>query len=142
MKERSMTNAVILFDGECSLCDMSVRFIVERDRDGYFKYASLQSDTGKRLGAVCENPGAMDSVVLIEEGRCYTRSTAALRIMRRLDGPWPALAVLLVFPRPIRDGVYSFISKRRYDWFGKEELCRLPTPAERDRFIDADEVEA
>lgn len=132
---------IVLFDGVCNLCHASVRFIIDRDASGQFAFASLQSSVGSRLAAEYGLGGqSMDSVILIEDGRAFDRSTAALRIARRLDRPWPALAWLLSVPRPLRDAVYAFVASRRYRWFGRQDACRLPTAAERGRFLDADEL--
>jgi predicted DCC family thiol-disulfide oxidoreductase YuxK len=76
-----------------------------------------------------------ESVVLIEAGRVYERSTAALRIARRLSGLWPLVTALLLVPRPIRDAVYRFIARHRYRWFGKTDQCWAPTPDLRARFV-------
>jgi predicted DCC family thiol-disulfide oxidoreductase YuxK len=77
------------------------------------------------------------TIVLIEGGRAYARSTAALRIARRLRFPWNALAAGLIVPRPIRDAVYDWVARHRYGWFGRTDVCELPPPEWRDRFLDA-----
>jgi predicted DCC family thiol-disulfide oxidoreductase YuxK len=79
-----------------------------------------------------------DTVVLVEDGRCWSRSTAALKIAQRLDGGWPLLAALLAVPRPIRDAVYRFISHNRFRWFGTRDSCRMPTPDLQARFLAYD----
>jgi predicted DCC family thiol-disulfide oxidoreductase YuxK len=126
-------SAVVFFDGVCNLCSASVRFIVEHDREGYFKLAALQSEAGKRL--VGEQTGDPGSIVLVEDDKIYQRSTAALRIARRLDGIWKLAWVFIVVPRFIRDAVYDFVAKRRYRWFGKKDACMVPTPELRERFL-------
>ncbi|MEM7391719.1 MAG: DCC1-like thiol-disulfide oxidoreductase family protein, partial [Verrucomicrobiota bacterium] len=97
----------------------------------------LQSETGRTL---LENAGldaeALDSVVLIMDGKAYQKSTAALRVSRRLGGLWPALYAFIIVPRPIRDWVYDVIARNRYAWWGKQDACMIPTPEIRDRFID------
>jgi predicted DCC family thiol-disulfide oxidoreductase YuxK len=131
-------SAVVLFDGVCNLCSGSVRFIVERDRDAYFQFASLQSDVGRRLLAEQGLPvpeGDPASIILIENGHLYDRSTAILRIARKLHGIWKAGWAFVIVPRPIRDLVYGFIAKRRYRWFGKKDACMVPTPELRARFL-------
>ncbi len=131
-------HGIVLFDGVCNLCNASVQFILDRDPRGHFRFASLQSEAGvKALRAHGRAPstGDPDSVVLIEGGRLYDRSDAALRIARRLDGAWPVLAVLFVVPRFIRDAAYKFIARNRYRWFGRTEECRIPSPALRARFL-------
>ncbi|MEP0547246.1 MAG: thiol-disulfide oxidoreductase DCC family protein [Rhodothermales bacterium] len=135
--ESDPAGPIVLFDGVCNLCDAAVTFIIDRDADAVFRFASLQSEVGQRLTQRfgIENE---DTVVLVEDGRCYVRSTAALRIARRLDGAWPLLAALLAMPRPLRDAAYRFIARHRYRWFGTHDACRVPTPALRSRFLEYD----
>ncbi|HJX28865.1 MAG TPA: thiol-disulfide oxidoreductase DCC family protein [Thermoanaerobaculia bacterium] len=126
----------ILFDGVCNLCNGSVQFILRRDPEARFRFASLQSEAGQRL--VTEqglNPEVLSSVILIEDGRVYRESTAALRIARHMAGAWKLLRVFVLIPRPIRDAVYRLIARNRYRWFGKSETCWLPTPELRARFL-------
>lgn len=127
-------SAVVLFDGVCNLCNASVRFIIRRDPKARFRFASLDSPAAPTLLASAPRP-LPDSIVLIENGRLYTQSAAALRIARGLSWPWPALYALILIPRPLRDALYAFIARRRHRWFGRQESCPLPTPELRDRFI-------
>lgn len=128
--------SVILFDGVCNLCAGVVRFVAKRDPSMRFRFASLQSPAAKRLLLGASAPAPLpDSIVLLEGGRVFVESGAALRIARGLRFPWPALAAFLIIPRPIRDGVYRFIAKRRYRWFGKKDSCMVPTPDLRARFF-------
>jgi predicted DCC family thiol-disulfide oxidoreductase YuxK len=129
--------ALILFDGVCNLCNGTVNFILDHDPDGYFRFAPLQSEVAQEQLAGTDAAGAdLDTVVLVEGGTVYVRSTAALRIARRLTAPWPLLALFLAVPRPLRDAVYDWIATHRYDWFGRRDQCRLPTPALKDRFLE------
>ncbi|HSG38082.1 MAG TPA: thiol-disulfide oxidoreductase DCC family protein [Thermoanaerobaculia bacterium] len=131
-----MTHPIVLFDGVCNLCSGSVQFILQRDPAGKFRFASLQSDHGQRL--LTErgiDPKALDSVVVIDGGRLYRESDAALRIARDLKGAWKVLTVFRVIPRPLRDWAYRLIARNRYRWFGKAETCWLPTPELRGRFL-------
>jgi len=128
--------SVVLFDGLCNLCSRSVQFIITRDRGGRFRFASIGSDAATRaLSRLSQTEPLPDSVVLIEQGRVFTRSTAALRIARHLRFPWSLAYVLVVVPRPIRDWIYTRIARRRYRWFGKSEVCMVPTQAMRERFL-------
>ena len=128
---------VVLFDGVCRFCDGAVNFIIDRDRRQAFRFAALQSTAGQDLLRKAGLPtDRVDTLVLFEGERASVRSTAALRIARRLRWPWPLLSVLLWIPRPIRDWGYDFIAKRRYRWFGQLDACRLPTPALRQRFLE------
>jgi predicted DCC family thiol-disulfide oxidoreductase YuxK len=130
--------AIILFDGVCNLCNAWVAFVMQRDRRGLFRFAPLQSESAARLLAGHEIAVTREpqSVMLIEDGCVYQRSTAALRILRGLGGVWGFAAVLLIVPRPIRDVVYAFIARNRYRWFGKRDTCMIPTPEQRARFLE------
>jgi predicted DCC family thiol-disulfide oxidoreductase YuxK len=128
---------VILFDGVCNLCNGFVQFVIERDPDDRFQFGSLQSAAARRvLDQHHASSTLLDSVVLVEEGRLFTGSTAALRIVRRLRFPWSLAASMLVIPRPLRDWLYTGVARRRYRWFGKREHCMVPTPGLQSRFID------
>lgn len=132
------THPVVLFDGVCNLCNGAVQFIVDRDPAARFHFASLQSQrAAELLRAHGREPpeGDPESVLLLEDGRVYERSTAALRIARRLSGGWPLFYAFLIVPRFLRDAVYSLIARYRYRWFGKSEQCRVPTPELRARFL-------
>ncbi len=127
---------VVLFDGVCNLCNGAVNFIIDRDAHQQFRFASLQSEVGEELLAQYELPGAYtESLVLIENQKLYTKSTAALKIVRRLDGFWPLCYVFIILPPVFRDYLYTIVAKNRYRWFGKSEACRYPTEAERARFL-------
>ncbi|HEY0429703.1 MAG TPA: thiol-disulfide oxidoreductase DCC family protein [Pyrinomonadaceae bacterium] len=129
-------SAVILFDGVCNFCDGAVNFIIARDSGGYFKFAPLQSEIGEKL--LTENgidKAETDSVVLIEDGKVYTYSTAALRVARKLDGAWSLAYAFIVVPKFVRDFFYKLFAKYRYKMFGKKDECMLPTPEIRARFL-------
>jgi predicted DCC family thiol-disulfide oxidoreductase YuxK len=128
---------IILFDGECNFCDSSVQFIIKRDPVGHFYFTSLQSEKGIELTKQYAIPDEVDGVVLIENGRAFIKSTAALRIAKKLDGLWHLLFLFILVPRGIRDGLYDYFAKNRYKWFGKkeEDACMLPPPEIRKRFL-------
>jgi predicted DCC family thiol-disulfide oxidoreductase YuxK len=124
----------VLFDGVCNLCHGAVAFIIRRDPRGVFRFAPLQSAHGAALlGA--GGAGVPDSLVLVEGGRVYTQSTAALRIARRLRKPWPLVSGLIVLPRGVRDWLYEWVARNRYRWFGRRGACELPSPGVDDRFL-------
>ncbi|OAT83831.1 thiol-disulfide oxidoreductase [Bacillus sp. MKU004] len=127
--------AVILFDGVCNLCNSSVQFIIQRDPGKVFKFASLQSETGKRYKELFNISASTDSIVLIKDDKVYMESTAALLIASRLKWPWNWFRIFLGIPKPIRDKVYKWIAANRYKWFGRKESCMLPSKEDRDRFI-------
>ena len=128
---------VILFDGVCNLCNSSVDFVLRHDTKKAFLFASLQSDAGKEL---LEKAGLeesyLDSIVLYSEGSVYVGADAALRIAAKLRFPFNLLTVGRLIPGPLRTMVYNYIARNRYRWFGKQDSCRLPTPEEKERFIE------
>jgi predicted DCC family thiol-disulfide oxidoreductase YuxK len=127
---------IILFDGECHVCDKSVEFIIKRDPDGYFHFASLQSEVGQNILNYYRVERDIDSLVLIDHNQYYQKSTAALKICRNLKGLSKFLYILLIIPLPIRDFFYKIIVKNRYRWFGKKNICMLPLPNVKKRFLD------
>lgn len=128
---------VVLFDGVCNLCAASVVFILRHERRPTLRFASLQSPAGRRL--LVEHgldPDAVDSVVMLEDGRAHVRSEAALRIARRLRAPWRWAAMLGLLPRGVRDRLYDAAARRRYRLFGRREACMVPDEPLRARFLD------
>lgn len=133
---------VVLFDGVCNLCAGSVRFVIDRDPEGVFRFAPLQSAVGERLldgAGFDEAHENLDSVVLVEDGKAYTKSDAVIRIAARLGGPYRLLSPFRYVPKRARDAVYEFVAANRYDWFGKRDRCLLPTPELESRFLARDE---
>jgi predicted DCC family thiol-disulfide oxidoreductase YuxK len=141
--------AVVLFDGVCNFCNASVNWMIAHDAEGYFKFAPLQSDTGKALAkehgldsAVTRSSGTsgdampIDSVILIENSVAYTHSDAALRIARRLGPPWSVLYAFVVIPSGVRDIFYRLFARYRYRLFGRKDECMLPTAEVRERFLN------
>lgn len=127
---------VILFDGVCNLCIGSIQFVIERDPEGEFRFAPLQSSVADELLEGCDvDVDAVDSVVLIEDGECHVKSAAAIRTGMRLGGIYRLLGPFRFLPRFLRDGVYDIIAARRYGWFGKRDSCMMPTPELEERFL-------
>lgn len=127
---------IILFDGVCNLCSSSVNFVIKRDKRDVFRFAALQEDIGKELVAVHNiDPVKTDSIVFIEHGKAYVKSTAALRASKYLPGAWPLLYGFVIVPRFIRNCVYDIIARNRYKWYGKQESCMIPTPELRSKFL-------
>lgn len=120
---------IVLFDGECVLCNWAARFILKRDKHKHFSLISLQSQEGKNILAGMNIVTKKDdeTIILIERGKWYTHSKAALRISRRLSGLWPLLYILIIVPTPIRDVIYRFVGRHRYQWFGKVRTCDIDT---------------
>jgi predicted DCC family thiol-disulfide oxidoreductase YuxK len=131
---------LILFDGDCNLCNGAVQFVIRRDPLEHFRFASLQSAAGRAALAAAGVTGSLpDSIVLVRDGKVATKSGAALAIARGLRLPWPLLTVFWLVPYPLRDLVYDWIARNRYRWFGKREECWVPTKELRERFLDAGE---
>jgi predicted DCC family thiol-disulfide oxidoreductase YuxK len=120
---------VVLFDGLCNLCGRSVRYIIRQDPNARFQFAPLQSKAGRELQ---ERYGfglhSLDTVILIEGGKAYTKSDAALRIMRRLEGPVRFWWLTRFVPRFLRDAIYDWVGRNRYRWFGRRDDCIVPAP--------------
>lgn len=128
--------AIVLFDGVCNFCNGSVNFVIEHDKAGYFKFAPLQSEIGEKLLAKHGiDKFDTDSVILVEDGKAYTHSTAALRIARRLDGIWSYGNLFIAVPKTIRDFFYKLFARHRYSLFGRQDTCMIPTPEVRARFL-------
>jgi predicted DCC family thiol-disulfide oxidoreductase YuxK len=130
---------VLLFDGVCNLCNRSVSFVIDHDATGTLRFASLQSNAGRRIlesfGRAAPS-GAPDTMVFVEDGKIYDRSTAVIRVAGHLRGAWRWLAAFEVIPRSLRDAVYRWIAARRYAWFGKAPSCRVPSPELKARFLE------
>ena len=112
-----------------------MNFVIDRDPQGTIYFAPLQSEYARKLLEKHQIGMELNTIVLLEDGKVYDRSTAALRIARLLNGPWPLLYASIVMPRFIRDGVYRWIARNRYRWFGKTQACRVPTPELQARFL-------
>jgi predicted DCC family thiol-disulfide oxidoreductase YuxK len=129
--------SVILFDGVCNLCNSFVQFVIARDPLGRFQFAPLQSGAAARLlGARDTHDERPDSMFLVQDGRVFTRSAAALRILRGLRFPWPLAFACIAVPRPLRDWAYDMVARHRDQWFGRRDVCMVPTPDLRARFLD------
>jgi predicted DCC family thiol-disulfide oxidoreductase YuxK len=126
---------ILFYDGECGLCARAVRWSLARDRRGVLRYAPLQGETYARL-AVEEKPRGLLTVVLHDADGLHLRSDAVLRLLRHLGGVWRVFGGLgRMMPRRLRDVAYDFVARRRLRWFGTADRCRVPTPAERGRFL-------
>lgn len=128
--------SVVLFDGLCNLCNGLVRFIAANDPAGRFHFLSLQSPLAAELLASNGGPGNGESIILLDYGRRFDRSDAALHVALGLRPPWPLLFALILIPRRLRDAIYGWIARNRYRWFGRRVSCALPSPALRARFLD------
>lgn len=137
-KQTSMDGPMLFFDGVCTLCNNSVRFILKREKDESLTIASLQSKTAEAAMHQFGKTTDLKSLVLLENGKLYIESDAALRTSGYLRFPWNLGKVFLIVPRFMRDGVYRWIAKNRYKWFGKlDSSCELIPGKSRQRIIDA-----
>jgi len=128
--------SLILFDGVCNFCNSSVNFVIDRDRKNIFKFASLQSEAGQKILKDNNLPlNEFNTFLLLERGKLYDKSTAALKVTRNLGGLLKLLYVFIIVPPFIRNFFYNLIARNRYKWFGKKDSCRIPTPKERAKFI-------
>ena len=131
-----MPHGIVLFDGTCAFCEGAVKFIATRDPDGYFKFGASQTPVAEQLLAQHQvSRESARSIILIEEGQIYLRSTASLRIARRLTWPWSMAAAFLYVPRPLRDAVYRVVAAIRHRIAGKSNACEIPPPEIRQRMI-------
>lgn len=135
--EVNQNKSIILFDGVCNLCNASVIFIIKRDKKNIFRFATLQSDFGRDL---CKrfsfDSVKNESVLLYQNDKLYTHSTAALKISKKLSGLWPILYMFIIVPKFIRDFAYNLVARNRYKWFGKRDSCMIPTTELKHKFID------
>ena len=131
-----MENGIVVFDGYCNFCSGAVLFIIGRDKKKYFSFAASQTPEGQhitdlyKLGELTGH-----SLVLIERSKIYHKSTASLRIARKLSGGWPLFHALIIVPRGLRDYIYDIMARSRYRVFGMSDRCFVPDPEIRDRFL-------
>ncbi|PPK87942.1 putative DCC family thiol-disulfide oxidoreductase YuxK [Neolewinella xylanilytica] len=131
------SHPILFFDGVCNLCNGAVQFILKHDRRGELRFASLQSDIAEELlPRYGIDPKDLNSVVLYQKGKVYTRSTSVLKTLELMGGPLSYLAIFGIIPRQIRDFFYNYVSHHRYNWFGKRENCMLPRPEWKTRFLE------
>ena len=126
---------LLLFDGVCNLCNGLVQFMIRHDKNKRFRFAPLQSGSGKRILARIGEIEPDYTSVYIRKGRVLTRSSAALYIARDLGGLWALAYPFMLVPRFIRDAVYDLVARNRFKWFGRREKCMVPTQEFDDRFI-------
>jgi predicted DCC family thiol-disulfide oxidoreductase YuxK len=129
-----LTGPIVFFDGVCGLCNRSVDRLIRWDRGHVLRFAPLQGHTAAKL-LPPERIIDLDSFVLLDEAGMHMRSTAVLRALEHLGGPWRAIILLRVIPGFVRDAVYSWVARNRYRWYGQRAQCRLPTPLEAARFL-------
>ena len=129
---------ILFFDGLCNLCNQFVQAVIKHDKQGVFRFSSLQSSAGQQVQEhILKESGAVpDSLVLLYKGRIYIKSAAALKTASLLKGVYTVLSIGYILPRPIRDAIYDIVAKYRYKWFGRRNECMIPTPELQSRFLD------
>ncbi len=133
----SLSNYVVLFDGVCNFCNSSVNFIIDNDKHDCFRFASLQSEFGQSILKKHNLPlDSFSTIILVADNKVFTKSGAALRIARKLRFPHSLYYVFIIVPPFIRNFFYDMVSRNRYKWFGKKDACRIPTPEERNKFME------
>ena len=126
----------ILFDGVCNFCNSAVNFTIKRNTKANILFAPMQSEAGQKLLQQYNLPADdMQSFIFIETGKVYKQSTGALKVCRYLRGLWPLCYSFIIVPKFIRDGIYNWIAKNRYKWFGIKESCMIPAPEVKTRFL-------
>ena len=128
-------SSVVLFDGVCNFCNGAVNFIIRHDDEKQFKFAPLQSEIGRQMQTKYGIGEDVDTIILVEDGRAFTLSTAGLRVARGLGGLWSLAYAFIIIPAFIRDFCYRLFAKNRYRLFGRKDSCMLPTPDVRERFL-------
>ncbi len=128
---------IILFDGVCQFCNSVVHFVIRNDKRQLFRFAPLQSAAGSQLLKKFDlSTEKFDSFILIEGDQVYTKSTAAIRVLKQLPFPFAAAVVFTIVPLFLRNAVYDVVAHNRYRWFGKRDACMIPNPDVRSRFLD------
>lgn len=128
---------IILFDGVCNFCNQAILKIIPLDKKNEFIFASIQSEKGKEIiDYLGIDTAKVDSIILYEPNISYDiKSSAAIKIMNHFNGLWKISYLLWIFPEVIRNVVYDFIAKNRYKWFGKKDMCSVPSKEIREKFL-------
>lgn len=127
LKALSKQHPIILFDGECVMCNGFIQWLIKRDNNQIFRYATLQSQS---------DLSDFDSVILVDDEHVFTKSDVSIQVLKKLALPWSLLSCLVIVPTVIRDKAYDIIARNRYRWFGKKDQCYIPTQEEQSLFID------
>jgi len=129
-------HAVVVFDGECAFCNRWVDFLLRFDRNDVFRFAARQTESGALLLRQTGLPEAgVGSIVLVENGGVQVRSAAVLRMLGLLGFPFSLAVIFRLIPPGPRDLMYDWFARNRLKWFGRRQTCRLPSQAERHRFL-------
>ncbi len=137
MKNLPPNKKIILFDGVCNLCNSSVQFVIKQDSRDVFRFVALQSDLGQDiLNHIGIDSKHIDSIILYEPGIAYYyKSDAAIEIAKNLGGFFHFGTLFRIIPTGIRNQLYDYIAKNRYNWYGKMKNCMIPTPILKSKFL-------
>ena len=137
MSDKNTEHPLVIFDGVCNYCCGVVNSIIRKDPGGVFRFVPFQSEAARRILKRYNYPAdTLDSFVLIDEGKLYTKSEAGLRVQKLLGGMHKLLYAFILVPAPVRDAVYDYIARNRYKWYGKKDECMIPSPDIRSRFLE------
>ena len=128
---------IVVFDAQCLLCSRWVQFLLRHDRAGKIQFASMQGATGQALLAQAGlNVTALETLLVVDQGRSWQNTAAILRLLHALGWPWRLAWVLWLVPAFLRDAAYRWIARNRYGLFGRSEVCLLPPAGTAARFLD------
>jgi predicted DCC family thiol-disulfide oxidoreductase YuxK len=134
--ERHVPDNLVLFDGVCNLCSALVQFVIRHDPAAKFRFAAIQSEIGREIfQSHGLDPADLQTFVFVADGRMFVRSDAAIEVVSRFGGAWRILRVFRFVPRVVRDSIYTIVARNRYRWFGRKEVCMVPTPEIKERFL-------
>jgi predicted DCC family thiol-disulfide oxidoreductase YuxK len=133
-----VSDRILVFDGVCVLCSHWVTFVIRHDRQSLYKFAAMQTATGRELlSRHGIDPDDPLSFLLLEAGRGYTDTDGIVRVLRSFGGAWLLLSALIrIVPRFLRDPLYRWVARNRYRLFGRHDACMLPSPQTADRFLN------
>ena len=137
MEKLPKNKKIILFDGVCNLCDATVQFIIKHDKKDVFRFVALQSDLGQEIiDYIGIDTSKTDSIILYEPGRAYFyKSEATIKIAAEIGGIYSILRLFSILPAGLSNGVYDFVARNRYKWYGKKAECMIPTPEMKAKFL-------
>jgi predicted DCC family thiol-disulfide oxidoreductase YuxK len=137
MQNLPQDKKIILFDGVCNLCNSLVHFVIKNDKKDLFRFVAIQSELGQEiLGYIGIDSKNIDSIVLYEPGVAYYyKSEAALEIAKNLGGLFSLGTIFRIIPTGIRNHLYDYVARNRYQWYGKKESCLLPTAELKAKFL-------
>jgi len=132
---------IVLFDGVCNYCNEKVNFIIKHDAKNIFRFATLQSEIGQKILKQLGINSSLDSIILVEPGNAYyIKSEAIFKILKQLNTPLKGFILFNILPSLLKDMIYEYVAKNRYKWYGKKEVCMIPSPAIQSKFLDYYEV--